>query len=278
MVVETRRTGLPGEGEREEGSSEEESRQPTGELEQRVLERTAALEAALRVRDEFLSVASHELRTPLTSLRLYVDGLVRSAQLGALGPEDVPRRLARVQDQCGRLDRLIATLLDVSLLSTQRPVLDLEEVDLGQLVRHTVERMEEDVRRAGCDLCLRAPPGIVGAWDRTRVEQVFTNLLTNALRHAAGTAIEVALRAEPHFVLLWVRDEGPGISPEDQARLFQRFSRLDPTRPGFGLGLWISRQLVELHGGSLSVESAPGQGARFTVRLPLPAPLPPPGP
>ncbi|NVJ26801.1 MULTISPECIES: sensor histidine kinase [Myxococcus] len=276
MAVETSRKGSPVEGEHAAGSPDE-SRRPAGELEQRVLERTAALEAALRVRDEFLSVASHELRTPLTSLRLYVDGLVHSAQLGALEASDVPRRLARVQDQCRRLDRLIATLLDVSLLSTQRPVLDLEEVDLGQLVRHTVERMEEDVRRAGCDLCLRAPLGIVGAWDRTRVEQVFTNLLTNALRHAAGTAIEVALREEDQAVLLWVKDGGAGISPEDQERLFQRFSRLDPTRPGFGLGLWISRQLVELHGGSLSVASTPGQGACFTVRLPLPAPAPPPG-
>lgn len=277
MAVETSRKGSPVEGEHAAGSPDE-SRRPAGELEQRVAERTAALEAALRVRDEFLSVASHELRTPLTSLRLYVDGLVHSAGLGALEPLDIPRRLARVQDQCRRLDRLIATLLDVSLLSTQRPVLDLEEVDLGQLVRHTVERMEEDVRRAGCDLCLRAPLGIVGAWDRTRVEQVFTNLLTNALRHAAGTAIEVALREEGQAVLLWVKDGGAGISPEDQERLFQRFSRLDPTRPGFGLGLWISRQLVELHGGHLSVTSTPGQGACFTVRLPLPAPAPPPSP
>ncbi|MBZ4394906.1 HAMP domain-containing sensor histidine kinase [Myxococcus faecalis] len=271
MAVETSRTGAPGAGEPEAGSPEQVHRS-AGELEERVAERTAALEAALRVRDEFLSVASHELRAPLTSLRLYVDGLVRSAQVGALTPDDVPRRLGRVQDQCRRLDRLIATLLDVSQLSTQRPVLDLEEVDLGALVRGTVERMEEDVRRAGCDLYVRAPPGVVGAWDRTRVEQVFTNLLTNALRHAAGTPIEVVLTTEGGFALLWVRDGGPGIREEDQARLFQRFTRLDSRRPGFGLGLWISRQLVELHGGRVSVESTPGKGACFSVRLPLPAP------
>lgn len=271
MVVETSRRGLPGAADREGGAPDASSHRSAGELEQRVAERTAALEAALRVRDEFLSVASHELRTPLTSLRLYVDGLVRSAQLGAVAPADVPRRLARVQDQCRRLDRLIATLLDVSLLSTQRPVLDLEEVDLGQLVRGTAERMEDDLRRAGCDLCLRVPLGIVGAWDRTRVEQVFTNLLTNALRHAAGTPVEVVLSREGSHALLQVKDQGPGISGEDQERLFQRFSRLDSKRPGFGLGLWISRQLVELHGGGLTVESAPGQGACFSVRLPLPA-------
>ncbi|WP_342375456.1 HAMP domain-containing histidine kinase [Myxococcus stipitatus] len=270
MVVETSRRGTPGAGDHE-GGAPDASHRAAGELEQRVAERTAALEAALRVRDEFLSVASHELRTPLTSLRLYVDGLVRSAELGAVAPSDVPKRLARVQDQCRRLDRLIATLLDVSLLSTQRPVLDLEEVDLGLLVRSTAERMEDDIRRAGCDLCLRAPPGIVGAWDRTRVEQVFTNLLTNALRHAAGTPVEVALTCEDSHALLRVQDQGPGISEQDQERLFQRFSRLDSKRPGFGLGLWISRQLVELHGGTLSVMSAPGQGASFLVRLPLPA-------
>ncbi|MFP2933047.1 ATP-binding protein, partial [Pyxidicoccus sp. 3LG] len=267
-----------GEWECLEGSTSREARkslrQLTGELERRVAERTAELEAALRVRDEFLSVASHELKTPLASLRLSVDGLVHATERDAPSPGELPRKLARIQDQCRRLDRLIVTMLDVSQLSTHRPVLDLEQVDLGALVRTTAERHEQELQHSGCDLCIRAPRGIVGCWDRLRVEQVFTNLLTNALRHAAGAPIEITISAREGVAVLAVRDSGPGISREDQQRLFQRYSRLEAGRPrgGFGLGLWISRQLVELHGGSLSVESAPGQGATFTVCLPLPDP------
>ncbi|MCP3140279.1 MEDS domain-containing protein [Pyxidicoccus xibeiensis] len=193
----------------------------------------------------------------------------------ALTVQALPRRLARVQEHRRRLDGHIATLQDVSRLSTHRPVLDLEQVDLGALVRTCAERLEEELQHAGSDLCIRTRRGVIGCWDRLRIEQVFTHVLTNALRHAPGAPVDITVSVEDGTAVLAVRDRGPGISWEDQRRLFQRFSPLEePAHPrgGFGLGLWVSRQLVELHGGSIRVESAPGQGSTFTVRLPLPAP------
>ncbi|HEX8439805.1 MEDS domain-containing protein [Archangium sp.] len=251
-------------------ATKDELRKLANELEQRVTERTAELEASLRGRDEFLSVASHELKTPITSMRLYLDGLVRASVRGELDPDDIPRRLAKAQEQCRRLDKLIVTLLDVSQLSNQRMELDLEEVDLSALVQQTAERHEEQVRRAGGELRVSVQPGVVGHWDELRLEQVFTNLISNTLQHAAGTPVEVTLSVRGRCAVVSVSDEGPGIAPADQPRLFQRFSQVSARRHGgFGLGLWISRQIVEAHGGSIGVDSAPGLGATFLVRLPL---------
>lgn len=230
---------------------------------------------AIRARDEFLSIASHELRTPLTPLQLQVQSLRRMADKGELPPERLRQKLEVAERQVERLGKLVANLLDISRITAHRLLLEPEDVDLAALVRDLVERSRDHLSRAGCTVDLRAPDALVGRWDRMRLEQVFTNLLSNALNYGAGKPIEVRLEAEGDHARLTVRDHGIGIAPEDQRRIFQRFERAVSERHygGFGLGLWICRQVVEAMGGTIAVASALGRGATFTVRLPLATPV-----
>lgn len=240
------------------------------ELEQRVRERTAELEAALQTRDTFLSVASHELKTPVGSMQLYLDGLLRAADRGGLSPAMVTERLRKARAQCQRLDRLIGNLLDVSRTGDTGLQLDPETLDLAGLVRGVVEQMAEELRRAGNTVALEIDGPLMGRWDRLRLEQVVTNLLANALKYAPGTRVELSLRAAPDGALLRVRDHGPGLQPGERERIFDRFSRGSAglRHGGFGLGLWIVREIVRAHGGEITAESAPGAGACFVVSLP----------
>jgi signal transduction histidine kinase len=227
----------------------------------------ARAQAAIRQRDEFLSVASHELRTPLTSLTLQSESLrAKAARAGApdlAGKADVIRRSVE------RLTRLVSSLLDLSRITAGRLDLELEEVDLSALVREVAERFAEEARRSGCELVVDAPAPVVGRWDRLRLDQVATNLVSNAIKYGPGQPVEIRVSAAGGRALLSVRDRGIGISPSDQARIFERFERAvsDRNYGGFGLGLWIVRRVVEALGGSVRVESAPGEGATFVVEL-----------
>lgn len=240
------------------------------ELELRVEARTAALEAALRARDEFLSVASHELKTPVASFKLYIDGVGRALQRGSLAPDDLRRRITRAQEQCGRLDRLVQELLDISQLSSGSMPMSFEELDLTEIARGVAERFEEEARKAGSTITLTGDPSVVGKWDRMRLEQIQTNLIINAIKYAPGAAIELKVVRDGDRAVLSVRDRGPGIAPQDQERVFERFAQLSPNahRTGFGLGLWIVRQIVAALGGTVHLESALGAGSTFTVALP----------
>jgi signal transduction histidine kinase len=226
---------------------------------------------AIRARDEFLSIASHELRTPLTPLQLQVQSLRRLASRSELPLDRLQQKLALAERQVERLGGLVANLLDISRITGHRLLLELEEVDLAALVRDVTERSRDHLQRVGCTLDLRAPAALVGRWDPMRLEQVLTNLLSNAMKYGAGKPIHVEVAAAGGQALLTVRDEGIGIAPEDQRRIFQRFERAVSERHygGFGLGLWICRQVVEAMGGSIDVQSALGAGATFTVRLPI---------
>jgi signal transduction histidine kinase len=240
------------------------------ELEQRVLERTAALEHAVRARDEFLSVASHELKTPITSLQLYVQGMVRAQSKGALAPEQLNARLNRVQVQCGRLEKLINNLLDVSRADARAPALQRESFDMAELVADATERFAEEFARAGCQVTVDTREPVVGCWDRMRLEQAVTNLLQNAARYAPGAPVHVRVQGEGPWVRVVVRDSGPGIPEKDHARIFERFAQAGSEQfaGGFGLGLWIVKQVVEAHEGSVTLTSRPGSGSTFTLMLP----------
>lgn len=230
---------------------------------------------AVRARDEFLAIASHELRTPLTPLQLQVQSLRRMVGHPELPLERVRQKLEVAERQVQRLGVLVANLLDISRITGHRLLLEPEALDLVALTRDLVERSRDQLRRAGCDLELTAPQEpLVGRWDRVRVEQVLTNLLSNAMKYGAAAPVEVELAAEGDHARLTVRDHGIGIAPEDQRRVFQRFERAVSERHygGFGLGLWICRQVVEAMGGTIALQSALGAGATFTVRLPLPGP------
>jgi len=240
------------------------------ELEHRVLERTAALEHAVRSRDEFLSVASHELKTPITSLQLYVQGMVRAQSKGTLTAEQLNARLNRVQVQCGRLEKLINNLLDVSRADARVPVLQRESFDMSELVVDATERFAEEFARVGCQVTVDAREPIVGCWDRMRLEQAVTNLLQNAARYAPGSPVHIRVQSEGPWVRIVVRDGGPGIAEKDHARIFERFAQAGSEQfaGGFGLGLWIVKQVVEAHDGSVTLVSRPGAGATFTLMLP----------
>lgn len=223
---------------------------------------------AVKARDAFLSVAGHEIRTPLSALNLIMYQLAR--QVRALGNDKAIDLAARGEKQVARLIRLADELLDVSRFSSGSLHLGPEEMDLGFLARDVVERLEESAGRAGCKLTLHASDGVTGFWDRLRLDQVLSNLLTNAMKFCADTPIEVGISARGETAVLTVTDHGIGIHDEDQRRIFERFERVvsAQTYPGMGLGLWITREIVEAHGGKIAVESRPGAGARFEVTLP----------
>ncbi|HYO54201.1 HAMP domain-containing sensor histidine kinase, partial [Archangium sp.] len=224
---------------------------------------------AVRLRDEFLSVASHELRTPLVSLTLQLELIQRA--LSEQSRQHVSGRLTTVRRQLGRLSSLVDNLLDVSRISAGRLELDLTDVDLVQLVRDVFERMHGVFTQTGSQVTLHTPSEpILGCWDAARLDQVLMNLLGNSTRYGQGRPITVSVRADNDQAWVSVRDEGIGIAPEDLDRIFGRFERAVSQRHygGLGLGLYITRQIVEALGGQVRVESEPGRGATFEVRLP----------
>lgn len=233
-----------------------------------------------RARDGFLSMASHELKTPLTALQLHVDGLLRAFETTTRGrltfePDRVRRRLESVARQSRQLGRLIDALLDASRAADGRLPLHLETFDLADLVQEIAARFEPELARASCELRVRCERGLIGQWDRVRVDQVLSNLLSNACKYGPGAPIEldatIDAREGAHGAVLVVRDRGIGIDPKDHARIFERFERACSDRKfgGFGVGLWIAREIVASMGGEIRVDSAPGNGATFTVRLPM---------
>jgi signal transduction histidine kinase len=230
-------------------------------------------EDAVRARDRFLAVASHELKTPLTPLRIRIHALERLVSRGEL--EAVPKQklaalFSGAEGQVVRMARLVDDLLDVTRMSLKRLHLSPEPMDLSQAARDVVERHRAEIAAAGCSLRVEAPSPVSGTWDRLRIEQVITNLLTNALKYAPRSAVEIRVAGNGGHAAVTVRDEGPGISEADQARILRPFERAstDPAVGGFGLGLFIVHEIVEAHGGVLRLESAPGQGSTFTVELP----------
>ena len=235
-----------------------------------LLATNARLSAAVRARDEFISIASHELRTPLSSLKLQLQLVPRRLAEAGLAPGPQPRWLDVAQRQVGKLERLVNDLLDVTRIASGRLELRPEPVDLSALVHDVAERFAPELARAGNALEASIMPRVRGRWDPDRLDQVLANLLANALRHAPGTPVSVGLRVEDDTAVLVVRARGPGVSPELRGRLFERFGRGPGSRDhgGLGLGLYIARQVVEAHGGGIRVTGGPGEGAVFEVRLP----------
>jgi signal transduction histidine kinase len=226
------------------------------------------LSHALRLRDEFLSIASHELKTPLTSLRLQFSLIER--RMSGDSRERLGGKLDAARSQVDRLASLVNMLLDVSRIATGRITLELSDVDLTHVVQEALERLREVFEQAGCAVTLRAEGPVVGRWDALRLDQVIVNLLTNAAKYGQGQPITISVEGTAEHARLIVRDEGIGIAPEDLPRLFGRFERAVSARHygGLGLGLYICREITEAHGGRVSVDSLPGQGATFTVELP----------
>ncbi len=234
--------------------------------------RIAELEAELRARDDFLAIAAHELRNPMTPIRGRVELLLANARRT---PEAVPKAIVQGLE---RLERLVdaylrraSVLLDVSRINSDNLSLQPTDTDLSAIVRQAVTSMIPAAERAGSRLRLHLQDGVIGHCDETAMEQILENLLSNAIRYGCGQPIEVAFSRNGEKARLSVRDEGIGISKDDQAQIFERFRRLNRNRTngGFGVGLWITRQLVEAMRGEIVVSSNPGAGSTFAVTLPL---------
>jgi signal transduction histidine kinase len=238
--------------------------------------RVRASEAAVAARDEFLAVAAHELRTPLTSMLLHIEAIERTlpGETAPVKTMQVPpteqKRIAAVARQARRLSGLIDSMLDVSKLTGGHLSLELAEVNVTALLREIVQRFAPDAAAAACPLTLRLDQPIVAVLDATRLDQIMTNLIGNALKYGAGAPVEIGVEGDDQVVRLTVRDHGIGISPADHKRIFLRFERAADERQysGAGLGLWITNELVKALGGRVSVHSVPGAGAAFTVVLP----------
>jgi signal transduction histidine kinase len=230
------------------------------------------LQEGIRTRDDFLAVAAHELKTPITPLRLQAASLVRELADSAkpLARDELLRRLRAIDKASARLGALVERLLDESQQSVGKLNLELQDVELGALVKDAVARVKEDAERAGSRLFFAAGEAVHGRWDPLRLDQVISNLLTNAIKYGAGQPIEVKVTLEGENARLSVRDHGVGIPQESRERIFERFERVAPLRHfgGFGLGLWIVRRVVEAHGGRVTVWSNPNQGSEFVVELP----------
>ncbi len=233
----------------------------------------AALQEAVRMRDDFLSLASHELRTPLTSLRLQVDMLRRIVERSPqelLASPKVAAKVEAAERQLRRLGALVETLLDVSRIRTGKLDFEFAEGDLAAVVSELVGRFTEEARLAGVSLGLVVDGPAPGRFDRLRMEQVVSNLVANALRYGGGSPVRVSLARREGSTRLVVEDKGPGVPKAERERIFERFSqgREAEHKGGLGLGLYIVRQIVEAHDGRVWVEEAPGGGAAFVVELP----------
>jgi signal transduction histidine kinase len=231
------------------------------------------LKLAVKARDEFLAIASHELKTPLTAVILQVGSmlkLVRSEPSERIA-QQVASKLEVTEGQLGRLTTLINNLLDVTRITSGRLRLERQSTDLALLVRTVTDRSRQLSPRDQLSLVVQADCPVSGFWDPILLETIVGNLLSNAIKFGAGRPIEVAVSADGDLARLVVTDHGIGIEPRDQERIFERFERAVPDRHfgGFGVGLWIVRQVAEAHGGRIRVSSSPGAGSTFVVELPL---------
>jgi signal transduction histidine kinase len=226
------------------------------------------------MRDEFISIASHELKTPLTSLRLQTQLSQRKIALGdaqIYEPATTRKLVESTGKQVDRLVHLVEDMLDVSRLNLKKLHLRIEEFDLAELIAETVDRMQPQAAVVGCRIDVFATTEVKGNWDRFRVEQIVTNLLSNAIRYCPGLPIEVTVSREGEIAKVSVRDYGPGIALDNQGRIFERFERgaSGGSASGMGIGLYICREIATAHGGSVTLQSELSKGSVFTLMLPL---------
>lgn len=248
------------------------SERALGEAQRQVARSEAELRRVSALRDEFLTVASHELRTPLTTLGFQADGLLH--QLRQAGPHDATAerclpRAEKLRAQATRLEQLIEGMLDVFSLGRGTLQFSRGEFDLSQVAQTVVDRFRNEAKQTHATITLHGERS-VGEWDRQRVEQILTQLVSNAIKFGAGQPVDVLIGGSADSGRIVVKDRGIGVAAEAQERIFGRFVRSAPTSQygGFGLGLWIVRELAQAMGGTVGVESKPGEGAAFTVELP----------
>ncbi|PYR01649.1 MAG: hypothetical protein DMF97_07040, partial [Acidobacteria bacterium] len=229
------------------------------------------LREAVRVRDTFLAIAAHELKTPLTALQLQIRLLQKSdgRTSAAMSAQQLEHAVEMIARQTTRLHALIENFLEVVNITSGHMDLDRAPVDLRQIVNDIVAH--DHLGRSGPAIVVDVDGQAVGLWDRVRLESVIGNLVSNAVKFGEGKPISISVSCDGSTARVVVTDNGIGIAREEQARIFGKFERAVSERHygGFGLGLWVARQIVEAHGGSIRVASEAGKGSTFVVELPL---------
>jgi signal transduction histidine kinase len=217
-----------------------------------------------------LSIASHELRTPLHALVINLSHVRTTSAPASPSVDETRSRIERAVRQTDRLARIIDSLYDVSRVSAGQLHIQRELLDLTELCHDVAARFADQAAVSGGRIDVRASSPALGSWDRMRIEQVLTNLVSNALKYGAGQPVLLSVEPGPDSVRLRVQDHGIGIPEEDQSRVFERYQRSSSARHfgGLGLGLFIARQIVEAHGGTISLHSRRGEGTVFSVELP----------
>ncbi len=258
---------------------EEKLKAAYADLEERVEDRTRELnrakqnaEAAVKARDEFFSLASHELKTPITTLKLQAQIRRMDIQRGdfsEFSPENLVQLCDDEERQVARLNFLVDNMLDVSRLTSGRLSLVREKFSLRDLLYEVIKRLEPLLRHSK-NTCEVKGEDITGKWDRYRLEQVFTNLLSNASKYAPGSKVKIEIKSTPSNVIVNVSDYGRGIAAADLDRIFHLFERIKDSgeTTGLGLGLYIAKQIVEAHNGTITIDSQPGKGSTFKIELP----------
>jgi signal transduction histidine kinase len=230
----------------------------------------AELREALAARDAFIATAGHELRNAVGGIVVAATNVQFLASRTQGLPPWLAGRLEAMARQSRGFARRATTLLDVSRLTSGGLRLEREALSLAEIARSAVQELGPEAERSRCQVTVVADGPADGHWDRDALEQVAVNLISNAIKYGAGKPVEVTVASAGGDATLRVRDHGVGISEVDRARIFERFERAvrRGDLPGFGMGLWIARQLVQAHHGEIKVESQPGCGSVFTVRLP----------
>jgi signal transduction histidine kinase len=235
---------------------------------------------ALKTRDEFLSIASHELKTPLTSLKLQLQITNRNTK-PETGRSPTPLELSQALNvslrQVDSLTELVEDLLDVARIRTGKFTLTPDGFDLSEMVNGVAAQLAAQLRSAKITLELSLEPGLVGRWDRRRLEQVVINLVSNATKYAPQSVLRISTARTGELARLLVEDTGPGIPKEMLPKIFDRFERAGASRNvgGLGLGLFIVRTIVEAHQGTIQADSELGKGTSFQVELPVSPAYPP---
>jgi signal transduction histidine kinase len=222
--------------------------------------------SALTSRDDSFAAAAHELGNPLNALRLQVNALVRAPGL----EQSVLARIFAIERLTKQLVDLNRRMLDTSRLAAGQFQLRFEDVDLTAVVRDVLANNADQLSWAKCSVSFSSPGPVVGRWDAMRLEQVVSNLISNAMKYGHGAPISVSVETVDDRARLIVRDNGIGIAEHDHERIFERFERASSVdaASSLGIGLWVVRQVVHAFGGTVRVESVLGAGATFTVELP----------
>ena len=229
----------------------------------------------IRARDQFLSIVSHELKTPLTIMLLKLHDMLNSIQsvsLANFSIQKLMKVLKNSEQQIKWLSLMINDLLDVSLISTGRMKLQLEDTDLVSVVEQVKQSFSEMLKKEKYKIKIHAKSSVVGKWDKVKIEQVITNLVSNAIRYGESKPIEIKIfmnRGQGTFI---IKDEGIGIPAQEQKAIFELFKQAPEPKEykkGLGVGLFITSEIVKMHGGKIKVSSVPQKGTSFTVELPL---------